>query len=284
MLHGLLAYPLISIPICGSTKHFDLDSQIELCTRWYMMGAFMPILKINSEAPYRDPTSFDTDHHRNLVLNAFKFREKFFLYLYTILIKEEPIIRPMFYEFYSDLSTFHLDEQYMVGENLLLAQPFSPESSLMRVYLPQNETFYEYFGGMEYSGDRLGWVNLTYRPTDWFVFVRGGSILILLDEKVENEVKVEYFQVVVALKTGEGDESKKEAFGSVILDGIELSVKSTESEVTISKDGSQDCCINGLDYPKIIDSFIFYGLNESKVEFNSVNFDFCGDNCVYTLT
>lgn len=179
-IHGIFASPFISIPVCGSTSEFDPIIQTILCSRWYITAATLPIFSVSSDFPRRDHTQLPSGHSRNIAEDAINKREMLSPYLYTVLSRNELITRPMFYDFYEDEYTHILDEQYMLGDALLVAQPLLRDTYLMTVYLPEEAGgFYEFFGG-EYRGENLGNVLLSVVvESDWIVFMREGKIIPL---------------------------------------------------------------------------------------------------------
>lgn len=80
-----------STPVCGDMDSFDLDLHSNLCVKWYMAAVYMPMIKIHSIDHYRDPLTF-SGTHRNLILNALRFRSSLLPYFYTVL-QEGPLLK-----------------------------------------------------------------------------------------------------------------------------------------------------------------------------------------------
>lgn len=178
--HGLFASPLISIPVCGSTSEYLPEVQHILCSRWYITAATFPVFTVSSDSPRRDHTSLPYGHNRNIAVDALKKREMLMPYYYTVLSRNELITRPMLYDFPLDNYTHVLDEQYMLGDALLVAQPLLRDIFSMVVYLPVGEGgFYDFFSG-EYFEEDVGNVTLSVIvESDWIVFMREGKIVPL---------------------------------------------------------------------------------------------------------
>lgn len=178
LYHSIFGTPLISIPVCGSSNDYDPTLQDTLCMRWYIMAATMPIFRISSDFPRRDPGALATGQSKNVATEAIEKRRRLSLYFYTVLRSGEPLMRPLFYDFYSDNATLTLDTEYMVGPAILVAQPVLPEIATMVLYLPPAAgVWYEFFGGRNYS--ELGMLKFNVVATDWITFIAQGNIVPL---------------------------------------------------------------------------------------------------------
>lgn len=174
LLHGLFGNPYITIPVCGSIGDYDES----LCIRWYYFAATMPIFRISSEKPRRDPLSLPTKYAQNAAIEAITKRKQLLPHFYTILKRDEPLIRPMFYEFHEDKTTLDLYKQYLIGESLIVVQNVLPLVTSLDVYLPKTEdNWYEFWGGIDYGN---GWINFDVLETDWNMFIANGYIVPLL--------------------------------------------------------------------------------------------------------
>lgn len=172
--------------MCGSTKVITAFNEL-VCIRWYIVAATMSIFRISSQLPRRDPLSLTTGFARNAAIDAVRKRYALLPYIHTTLNTDPPLTRPMWYDYAEENETLLLDEQYMVGNSLLVAHPFLPDLPAIRVYLPRSKgVWYEFFGGKKYS--RLGWVTVDVVPTDWVVFVAQGSIIPL--RNVSNKLEL----------------------------------------------------------------------------------------------
>lgn len=175
---SVLGAGLVFSPICGSTANFNDTVYEKLCIRWYLVAATMPMFRISSDKPRRDPESLKSQYAKFAVVDAIKKRDKLLLYFNNILIEEEPIIRPMFYNFHDDINTIPLYEQYMIGEALLVAHPMKQNLQNIKVYLPQSKKiWYEFWGGLKIN--TTGWNTINIIDKDWVMFIAEGYIVPL---------------------------------------------------------------------------------------------------------
>lgn len=173
LTHSLFGNPYISIPVCGSMDKYDE----KLCIRWYLMAATMPIFRISSDKPRRDPENLPSATAKKYATEILTIRQQFIPHYYRILKGNEPLVRPMFYEFPDDVETYKLDEQYMVGGFLLVAHPVLPLANTIDIYLPKEiKNWYEIWSGINYGN---GWIEFPILQNDWNMFIASGYILPL---------------------------------------------------------------------------------------------------------
>lgn len=171
---------MVSTPVCGDTQKYDPLNEI-LCIRWYMIAVTMPMFRISSGFPWRDPEHLNTTYSKNQALKAINLRNQLLSYYYTLLKQNQPVIRPMFYDFYSERVTLGLEYQYMIGENILVAHPFTSGRKLLHVYLPPSiAVWYEMWGGRMYNSTVHPWINITVLENDFVAFLAQGTLLPLI--------------------------------------------------------------------------------------------------------
>src|ERR1044071_6394379 len=99
-------------------------------------------------------------------------------YLYTALEEAHrtgvPPFRPLLLNYQDDPSTYNLDDQFMVGQDLLVAPIMKPDVTTRLVYLPAG-TWYDYWTNKKYNGGTMIGVDA---PLDVVpMFVRGGAMI-----------------------------------------------------------------------------------------------------------
>ncbi|WP_369407479.1 hypothetical protein [Rhodothermus marinus] len=83
-------------------------------------------------------------------------------------------MRPLFFEFPDDPTSWLIDDQYFFGEALLVAPLFETGSTGRRVYLPPG-TWIDYQTGRVYEGGR--WHEIEAGPVPIIVLVRDHTVL-----------------------------------------------------------------------------------------------------------
>lgn len=84
-----------------------------------------------------------------------------------------PMTRTMFFEFPEDEGSWYIEDQYMLGSQLLVAPLFEEEEE-RKVYLPPG-SWVDYQTGKSYEG--AGWQVIEAGTVPIILLVRGGSII-----------------------------------------------------------------------------------------------------------
>ncbi|XQY92899.1 TIM-barrel domain-containing protein [Metabacillus sp. HB246100] len=157
----------------------------ELLVRWVQNGIFHPRFTIHS---WNDDKTVNVpwmyEETTGLIRDLIKFRHRIIPYLYTALYnaheKYEPILRPTFYEFEHDEKTFEENDDFMLGESMLVASVVEEGQRERTVYLPKyEEGWYDYHTSQWYEGGQTVRIPapLEYNP----LLIKAGSIIPMND-------------------------------------------------------------------------------------------------------
>ena len=154
----------------------------ELYTRWIQMACFSPILRphgsgIPSEAVYFNDTT------QNIVRNFMKLRYSLLPYIYTVAsqahINGYPIVRPLFFEFPNDKLSYDISNQYMLGEALLIVPITEKGQKMVKVYLPEDANWYNFWTNDKYDGGQ--WIEMETNLETIPIFVKAGSLIPMVE-------------------------------------------------------------------------------------------------------
>lgn len=158
---------------------FGADCTPELLCRWVQVGAFSPLFRNHSSngSIYQEPWQFDqktTDIYRKFV----ELRYQLLPYFYDLFWQGEknglPVIRPLVFHYEEDENTWNLNDEFLVGEHLLVAPVLTQGATKRMVYLPKGN-WYDFFTGEKYEGERYYLVDA---PIDTCpVFAKEGSMI-----------------------------------------------------------------------------------------------------------
>ena len=120
---NILGVPLVGADICG----FSGNTTEELCARWMTLGAFYPFsrnhneLNANSQEPYAlGDTVLEASQ------NALRMRYQLLPYLYSLFYKTHlhggAVALPLFFLAPQDPSLAAIDDQFLLGEGLMVAR------------------------------------------------------------------------------------------------------------------------------------------------------------------
>ena len=115
-----------SVAFCrGDIGGFSSHATKELLIRWVQAACFFPLFRNHAAAGTRrqEPWTFDAETlsiYRRIV----RMRYRFIPYLYDLFWEHEitgaPVIRPLVYHYPDDPETYNIEDEYMVGERVLV--------------------------------------------------------------------------------------------------------------------------------------------------------------------
>jgi alpha-D-xyloside xylohydrolase len=138
----------------------DKPGEKELWIRWLQLGALMPTMRDMYGAMDGDPVNLWTDEE---TLDVFRTYAELhtalvpYLYRYAEIAHEEglPIVRPLFLNYPDEAPTYTLEDQYMLGDDLLVAPVLEPDQSERSVYLPAGRWRYYWTDEVHTGGNRV---------------------------------------------------------------------------------------------------------------------------------
>ncbi len=176
----MLNLGMSGLPFCGvDIGGFGSNTTPELLSRWIEACCFSPLFRNHSAKMTRrqEPWTFNKstlDIYRKYV----KLHYKFIPYLYDLCYEESltgiPMLRPLVMEYENDPNAKTCNDEYLVGNSILVAPVTSPGVSVRSVYLPKG-IWVDYNSGKRIKGGRY---ILYHAPLDVCpIFIKGGSIL-----------------------------------------------------------------------------------------------------------
>jgi alpha-D-xyloside xylohydrolase len=172
----------------------------ELLVRWFQWGAFCPVMRLHGnrlpETPVTHPDgrpncptggpnevwSYGEEVYR--ILAAYiQLRGAMRPYVRELMRQAHedgaPVMRPMFYGYPSDEACWTVDDQYLFGDDVVVAPVVQPGGTEREVFLPTGSRWIEAYTGAVHQGGSTVTASapLAIIP----VFVREGSDPIILD-------------------------------------------------------------------------------------------------------
>jgi alpha-glucosidase len=132
------------------------DATGELLARWMEFGIFQPFCRNHSEKETRhqEPWVFG-EPYESACRDMLKLRQRLLPYIYTLF--EEchrtgaPILRPLLWAHPEDSATYSLDDEFLLGDSLLVAPVTRPGVEYRHVYLPRG-TWFHFWTGARLDG------------------------------------------------------------------------------------------------------------------------------------
>jgi alpha-glucosidase len=176
----LMNLGLSGLTFCGTdVGGFSSDCTSELLSRWVQVGCFSPLFRNHSAIHTRDqePWAFD-EITEEINRKYIKLRYKLMPYLYDMMWTSEntglPVIRPLMLHYQQDEKTYEINDEFMFGEDILVAPVLEQGQKARTVYLPQG-TWVDYWTKEVIQGGRYV---LRETPLDVCpIFIKSGSII-----------------------------------------------------------------------------------------------------------
>jgi len=176
---------LSGIPFNGAdVGGFGGDTFPELIRDWYKAGFLFPVLRNHSvrNSRQQEPWAFDKKT-LDVLSHYIRLRYRFRPYLYQLFAQHErtgeAILRPLFYDF-ADTAKLPLgliDDQFLVGPNILQAPFVEPDQKSRPVVLPGKNNWYDVSEGRWIKGNQKITVKAGMLETPFYI--RDGAILPL---------------------------------------------------------------------------------------------------------
>ncbi|EHK2333758.1 glycoside hydrolase family 31 protein [Clostridium perfringens] len=181
---GISGFSFVGNDVSG----FGLDSSEELFIRWMEMGPFIPIFRNHSNMYTRrqEPWAFGPRAEK-IAKKSIELRYELLPYIYDLYYishKEGlPIFRHMIMEYEKDMNLLNMREQFMLGENMIVAPVLYEGERSKTVYLPKGSWF-NYFTMEKLQGGK--WYKLPCELDEILVFVKEGAIIPTYNKKFRN--------------------------------------------------------------------------------------------------
>ncbi len=176
----ILSLNVSGVSFCGAdVGGFGDDCTSELLVRWTEMGVFMPFFRNHSAigTRHQEPWSFDK-HTEEILKKHIRRRYELFPHLYNLFYESAksgvPIVRPILTCDQEDEDLYCVNDEFMFGENVLVAPITRPNTFWRSVYLPKGRWF-SLDGRTVFDGKKLHKVESPLEEIP--IFVRENSVI-----------------------------------------------------------------------------------------------------------
>jgi alpha-glucosidase len=151
----------------------------ELFARWLELGVFTPLMRGHSVigSPDKEPWAFGPKYER-VNRETIDLRYKFLPYIYTVMDEASrtglPAMRPLCFAYPNDPSFMQNEDEFMFGDDLLIAPVLWPGDTTRTLLLP-NGVWFDYWTDQKYEGGRQ--VTVTAPINRLPIFVKGGATI-----------------------------------------------------------------------------------------------------------
>ena len=206
--HSIFAHLQLSVPqlinlnLCGfafagtDVGGFSANCTKELLIRWIESAFLSPFLRNHSAlgTKHQEPYAFD-DETAKIYKKFVDLRYELLPYLYdcfyTHYLTGSPIMKPLFLYDQKDEKTYNINDQFMVGENIMLCPVVDQGKTSRIVYLPKGK-WVNYFTDKVYNGGKNYMFEVPLDET--LMFVKYNSIIPAFTRF--NRVKEDYNHII----------------------------------------------------------------------------------------
>lgn len=162
----------------------DVARHANLYERWVQFACFCPVMRVHhagESAPYAFG-EIVTDSVAHYVRLRYRLLPYIYSNVYRTHLTGEPIMRPLVYNYPNDENVYDIKDEFLFGNELLVAPVHDENVCEREVYLPKGK-WYDFDYGYEYEGGKSYTV---YAPQNRIpVFVKSGAI-IPMSEQIYN--------------------------------------------------------------------------------------------------
>jgi alpha-glucosidase len=176
---GISGQPFVG----GDLPGFAGTATPELAARWFEYAALTPFCRCHHQIDHPDhyPWSFGPEVE-SIARAALERRYRLLPYLYAAFLRAsetgEPVQRPLVFDFQDDPFAASADDEFLLGEALLVAPVLAPGRMERKVYFPAGR-WIEWDTGTSFEGEQFADVAAPLGRTP--LFVRAGSVVPLLE-------------------------------------------------------------------------------------------------------
>lgn len=218
---GLSGYSFVGADVGG----YRGDCSGELLVRWTQLGAFIPYFRNHSEigTARQEPWEFSSEYF-DIMRGYIRLRYNFLTYIYNLMrestLTGAPAVRPLFYHFGDDPETYQINDQFLLGEGLMVCPVLRPGANHRMVYLPRGSWF-DYWTDQRLTGERYLAVEAPLSKLP--LFVRAGTILPVDEHTPSPKNRMEQTALIMHCYAG------KDGFYRLFIDdGTSLNYRSGE--------------------------------------------------------
>ena len=173
---GLSGEPFVGSDVGGFQAQ---RSNGELLVRSYQVSFLAPFCRNHKviDGYDQEPWRFGR-YYEDIIRKYLKLRYELLPFLYTTLEEAHrtgvPVFRPLLLNYQGDDNTYNLDDQFMIGTDLLVAPVLRPGQTRRLVYLPQGD-WYDYWTNKKQAGGTMIEIEAPLETVP--MFVRAGAII-----------------------------------------------------------------------------------------------------------
>ena len=219
---GLFGIPFVGADICG----FGGSVIQELCARWMQVGSFYPFARNHNQKNARPQEPYAWGEDSDVLkasLASLRIRYSILKWYYSLFVRNEgkgTVFRPVFFEFPDDERILQIEDQFLLGSEIMIAPCLNFGQTNKTVIFPGMQTWFN-FNFQNYSEINAFFLeNNVTCPLDSNppIFIRAGTIVFV--QNVQGVKNVNDLNNVFWPKVALKENGKGKFFAKGIMMGI----------------------------------------------------------------
>lgn len=185
---------------------FGADTTEELLLRWLAFGIFTPLMRNHAAAGTRDQEAYRFSH-KDGFRHIIGMRYRLIPYLYSeymkAAIRNEMMFRPLAFDYPEDPYAVQVEDQLLVGNELMIAPVYEQNARGRYVYLPEQMKMVRFKedGTMETEIRKAGHQYIDVALTDVVFFIRPDRLIPLVKTaQCTQEIDFDQFELLSYVK------------------------------------------------------------------------------------
>ncbi len=165
---------------------FGCDTSRDLLLRWLALGVFTPLMRDHSCEGTRNQECYQFEHIEDF-RNVIGVRYRLLPYIYSEYMKaaltDDMMFKPLAFEYPDDRIAAHVEDQLMLGNEIMIAPVYTQNAIGRYVYLPENMLLVRFTadGAVEQTEMPAGHHFVEVPLNEVILFVRSGKCIPVVD-------------------------------------------------------------------------------------------------------
>lgn len=165
---------------------FGCDTSRDLLLRWLALGVFTPLMRDHSCEGTRNQECYQFEHIEDF-RNVIGVRYRLLPYIYSEYMKaaltDDMMFKPLAFEYPDDRIAAHVEDQLMLGNEIMIAPVYTQNAIGRYVYLPENMLLVRFTadGAVEQTEMPAGHHFVEVPENEVILFVRSGKCIPVVD-------------------------------------------------------------------------------------------------------
>ena len=153
----------------------------ELYKRWLQYGVYQPIYRPHAQEELASEPVFRSKEVQKAARKSINKRYRMLPYIYTMAFENSqsgiPLMRPLFYEEPDNYQLYKVSNNYLWGNNMLIAPVLDKNQTHIRVYFPNTANWYDPVEQKMIKGGQTRLISLDDYQYDIPHFIRGDAFI-----------------------------------------------------------------------------------------------------------